>query len=198
MSKGQQEKTRLVVRHRYVGRSEKIGNRWRKMTPQEAGQRLNAHLKYIEYRSREVAERREDRYLFTSRNPNEDEELEDQEGDQEKQQRQGDRVKRQEALEVMMGNVGSEEGRGAYYHKLMLSHAESTMIQGQDGKAFVRECMHELEKRLKLNLIWYADQHSNTNHPHFHIILAGSGLDRDGNRQNVRLGPEEPTRCATR
>lgn len=159
----------MIARGHYVALSTKIGKQWFKFSRQDAGKRLSAHIKYIEHRARGENEERSDRHLFTATDaPEED------------NGQAGQRITRQQALEDIMSNAGKK----VYFHQFFLSCADDE--QSQDGRALVRETMREFERQRNMRLTWYAAEHNNTDHRHWHIVLAGSGEDRDtGERRDV-------------
>jgi len=124
----------------------------------EAGQRLEAHLKYIQYRA--AGEGEGPRTVF---------------GETE------DALALREAHQMIL-----DQGRdGLRFHKIVISPAESERVG--DWPAFTRQVMGDLERRTGLQLTWCATVHENTDHPHAHIVLAGDG-ERDGGRSvQVRL-----------
>jgi hypothetical protein len=72
-------------------------------------------------------------------------------------------------------------------HRLMLS--PSGRERPQDMQRMTRYMMGELEKRMGMELHWFAVQHSNTEHDHVHVIIAGAGERlSDGATRGVRLG----------
>jgi len=126
---------------------------------------LNAHLRYVEHRSREVNETREDRYLFSKDN---------------------DHVERQEAQDDVMNHTNAS----VHYHKIVLSPADDEPIE--DWREWTREVMSDLEDAQGKELHWYAVYHQNTDHPHVHVVLAGEGEDREtGEQEPVRLYKED-------
>ncbi len=126
---------------------------------------LGGHLKYIEHRSREVDEAREDRYLFS---------------------KDSDHVKRTEALEDVMEHTSSS----VHYHKIVLSPASDEPIE--DWHEWTREVMSDLEEAQGKDMHWYAVYHQNTDHPHVHVVLAGAGEDwGTGEQEPVKLYQED-------
>jgi len=124
----------------------------------EAGQRLEAHLKYIQYRAGEEGEG--PRTVF---------------GETE------DTLALREAHEMIL-----DQGRdGLRFHKIVISPAESERVG--DWQAFTRQVMDDLERRVGLQLTWCATVHENTDHPHVHIVLAGDGERADGQVMQARL-----------
>lgn len=126
-----------------------------------ASSRLGAHLKYIEHRAREEHESRSDRRIFDK-----DEDV----------------VSRREAQDGIMEHAH----HNVSYHKLVLSPGQDEPVQ--DWREWTREVMADLEERQGKELHWYAVAHSNTENPHVHVVLAGSGENHDtGEREMVRM-----------
>ena len=122
---------------------------------------LQAHFRYIEYRSRELDETREDRSLFS---------------------KDHDHVERQEALDDVLEHTSNS----VHYHKIVLSPADDEPIE--DWRSWTRDVMSDLEDRLGMELHWYAVSHQNTDHPHVHVVLAGAGEDHEtGELEPVKL-----------
>lgn len=135
----------MIVKNRFVKR--RAGQ-----SSQQVGKLLKAHLKYIEYRSREAGETAESRTLF------------DEEHDQ---------VSREDA----MRDVLSHTTPGVSYHKLMLSPADDEPVT--DWRQWTREVMADLEEHQDKHLHWYAVHHDNTEHGHVHVVIAGQGEERE-------------------
>ena len=130
-----------------------------------AASHLNAHFKYIEHRSREVDESREDRAIFS---------------------RDSDSVNRREAVDEVMEHTSSRVS----YHQIILSPGEDEPVQ--DWREWTREVMADLEDLQNKDLYWYAVHHSNTEHEHVHVVVAGSGEDREtGQEETVKLFPQD-------
>jgi type IV secretory pathway VirD2 relaxase len=64
-------------------------------------------------------------------------------------------------------------------HKLTLSPE----VTPKDRKAFTREVMQKLSREKGSDLEWFAVQHSNTDHPHIHVVVLGK--DRNGTEVNI-------------
>jgi len=127
----------------------------------EAGKaRLVAHTKYIEHRSRTENESRDDRRIFTK-----DEDV----------------VNRRDAVDDIMDHTSTSVN----YHKIVLSPGQDEPVQ--DWREWTREVMADLEEAQGKELHWYAVKHDNTDNPHVHVVLAGSG-------ENHETGKEEPVR----
>ncbi len=130
-----------------------------------AATHLNAHMKYIEHRSRDEHESREDRSFFS---------------------RNSDHVERKDAVNEVMEHTSNSVS----YHKIVLSPGEDEPVQ--DWQQWTREVMADLEEAQGKQLHWYAVHHSNTEHEHVHVVVAGSGEDREtGQEEAVRLYPQD-------
>ena len=71
------------------------------------------------------------------------------------------------------------------YHKIVLSPGQDEPVQ--DWREWTREVMADLEESQGKELHWYAVKHENTDNPHVHVVLAGSG-------ENHETGKEEPVK----
>ncbi len=128
---------------------------------EKTAKHLAAHFRYIEHRSRdEQHEDREDRRLFS---------------------KESDQVDREEAVSDVMDHTSTSVN----YHKIVLSPGPDEPVE--DYHQWVRDVMHDLEEHQGRNLHWHASLHSNTDHPHVHLILAGSG-------ENLETGEAEPVK----
>ncbi|GCE19558.1 relaxase/mobilization nuclease domain-containing protein [Dictyobacter kobayashii] len=127
--------------------------------------RLTAHFKYIEHRSREGSlESRDDRRIF-----NKDLNV----------------VNRRDAVDDVMQHTSTSVN----YHKVVLSPGENEHVN--DWREWTRDIMHDLEGAQGRELYWYAVYHSNTEHPHVHVVIAGAG-------QNQETSREEPVKLYTK
>jgi hypothetical protein len=125
--------------------------------------RLAAHFKYVEHRSRTENESRDDRRIFSK-----DEDV----------------VNRRDAVNDVMDHTSTSVN----YHKIVLSPGEDEPVQ--DWREWTREVMKDLEESQGRELHWYAVKHDNTDNPHVHVVLAGSG-------ENHETGREEPVKMYT-
>ena len=124
-----------------------------KVSLEKASSSLKSHLKYIQYRSRDaLMESKEDRYLFS---------------------KESDYVDRREAHDTVM----KERVGDIYYHSLILSPAPDEPVN--DWQTWTREVMHDVERAQGLNLTWYASHHHNTDHPHIHVVIQGTGEQQE-------------------
>lgn len=130
-----------------------------------AAPHLTAHMKYLEHRSRDEQESREDRYLFS---------------------KESDHVDRKDAVNDVMEHTSSSVS----YHKIVLSPGEDEPVQ--DWHDWTREVMTDLEEAQGKELHWYAIHHSNTEHEHVHVVVAGAGEDFEtGQEEAVKLYPQD-------
>ena len=137
------------------------GSGYVKGNKQAARARLVAHLKYIEHRSRDNNESRDDRRIFS---------------------KEEDVVNRQEALDTIMEHSHSL----VRYHKIVLSPGEDEPVQ--DWREWTRKVMADLEEHRGRELTWYAVKHGNTDHQHVHVILAGAAENPEtGKIQAVKM-----------
>lgn len=138
-----------------------IKGRFLRGNREQSAKHLAAHLRYIEHRRRdELHEHREDRSLFS---------------------KESDQVDREEVVKDVMNHTSTSVN----YHKLILSPGQDEPVE--DYRQWVREVMHDLEERQGKHVHWYASCHANTDHPHVHLILAGSG-------ENLETGDTEPVK----
>lgn len=130
-----------------------------------AASHLGAHLKYLEHRSRDELESREDRSIFS---------------------KQEDHVDRRDAVDDVMEHTSHRVS----YHKIVLSPGEDEPVQ--DWREWTREVMADLEAEQGKDLHWYAVHHSNTDHEHVHVVVAGAGEDIEtGREEAVKLYPQD-------
>src|SRR5713226_159573 len=130
-----------------------------------AASHLGAHMKYIEHRSRDEQGSWEDRSLFS---------------------KDRDHVERKEATSDVMDHTSNRVS----YHKIVLSPGEDEPVQ--DWREWTREVMADLEDAQGKEMRWYAVHHSNTEHEHVHVVVAGAGEDREtGQEVAVKLYPED-------
>ncbi len=130
-----------------------------------AGAHLNSHLKYLEHRSRDDRESREDRSIFS---------------------KEDDAVERREAV----GDVMEHTSHSVSYHKIVLAPSDDEPVQ--DWREWTREVMADLADEQGKELHWYAVHHSNTGHEHVHVVIAGAAEDREtGQEVAVKLYPED-------
>jgi D-lyxose ketol-isomerase len=128
-----------------------------------AASHLNAHLKYLEHRSRDEQENREDRFIFS---------------------KDDDHVSRRDAMDDVLEHTS----HSVSYHKIVLSPGDDEPVQ--DWREWTREVMADLEAEQGIDLHWYAVHHSNTEHEHVHLVVAGAGEDREtGHEEAVKLYP---------
>lgn len=127
-----------------------------KMPEEKAAARLKSHLKYLQYRqhNRERVQNT-DRHFFNN---------------------QSDHIDRCVIHQSMMsGRTGN-----VYYHCLLFSPTHDEPVN--DWRQWTRAILHGLENRFGQILNWYAIEHCNTNQPHVHVIMQGTGKDRETGR----------------
>ena len=110
--------------------------------------KLASHIKYLEHRPRGADETREDRTIFSD---------------------QKDAVGRHQAIDDVMAHTSS----AVNYHKVVLSPSQEEPVS--DWREWTRRVMRDLEEFKGQELHWYAVKHNNTDDPHVHVVLAGSG-----------------------
>ncbi len=126
---------------------------------------LGAHLKYLEHRSRDELESREDRSIFS---------------------KQEDHVDRRDAVDDVMEHTSHRVS----YHKIVLSPGDDEPVQ--DWREWTREVMADLEEEQGIDMHWYAVHHSNTVHEHVHVVIAGAGENWEtGHEEAVKLYRED-------
>jgi type IV secretory pathway VirD2 relaxase len=125
--------------------------------------RLGAHAKYVEYRARDERETRDDRRIFDKEN---------------------DVVSQRDAVDDIMDHAH----QGVAFHKIVLSPSNEEPVY--DWREWTREVMADLEERQGKELHWFAVKHENTDDPHVHVVLAGSG-------ENLETGKTEQVRMYT-
>jgi hypothetical protein len=98
-----------------------------------------------------------------------------------------DQIGRKDAVSRIMKRATLARVR---YHKVVLSPAQNERVL--DWQAWTRSVMAELQRHLGTELTWTAILHTNTAHPHIHVVLAGSGADTaTGRSAAVRLHLKE-------
>jgi hypothetical protein len=130
----------------------------------KASSALKSHLKYIQYRERdELKESRQDRHLFC---------------------KEHDHVDRRAAHDAIM----TERAGAIYYHRMVLSPSEEEPVT--DWRDWTRDVMRDLERYLGTELCWYGVVHQNTDNPHVHVVVRGTGTSREtGEAEPVTLTP---------
>jgi hypothetical protein len=123
----------------------------------KASSSLKSHLKYIQYRERDpLQETPQDRHLFGKEN---------------------DHVERKDVHTHLM----QEPTGDVYYHRMILSPADSEPVQ--NWHEWTRAVMSDLEQRFGTELDWYAAHHQNTEYPHMHVVIRGTGIDRENGHE---------------
>jgi len=147
----------MIARGRYI--------RGGTVNQASAASHLSSHLKYLEHRSRDEQESREDRFIFS---------------------KDDDHVSRRDAMDDVLEHTS----HSVSYHKIVLSPGDDEPVQ--DWREWTREVMADLEAEQGIDLHWYAVHHSNTEHEHVHLVVAGAGEDREtGHEEAVKLYPED-------
>lgn len=118
--------------------------------------RLTSHFKYIEHRSREPCESRDDRRIFT---------------------KESNDVPRRDAANMVMSHTSTSVN----YHKIVLSPSSEEPVH--DWQEWTRQVLNNLEEAQGKELHWYAVHHQNTEHSHVHVVLAGAGYNQETNRE---------------
>ena|SRR5947209_14259606 len=133
---------------------------------EKASSALKSHFKYIQYRERDpLHETKEDRHVFN---------------------REYDQVDRRAAHNDIMRDRAGD----IYYHRMILSPAQDEPVS--DWHEWARAVMRDLEDQRDLNLDWYAVHHHNTDDPHVHVVLRGTGTNREtGREEAVSLTPAD-------
>lgn len=132
----------------------------------KASSALKSHLKYLQYRTRdELKESHQDRHLFSQ---------------------ERDQIDRRDVQTDLM----AERAGAIYYHRMILSPAENEPVT--NWRQWTRDVMGDLEHHLGTDLHWYGVLHRNTDHPHVHVVLRGTGENREtGKAEPVELTPKE-------
>lgn len=120
---------------------------------EKASSALKSHLKYLQYRERDPqTETKEDRYLFS---------------------KDSDHVDRR----AIHDDIMRERAGNIYYHRIIFSPSQQEPVT--DWHAWTRAVMRDLEDRLGKDLDWCAAHHQNTDDPHVHVVLRGTGTNRE-------------------
>jgi len=97
-------------------------------------------------------------------------------------------VTRAEARALMWNN---RSARGKLMHRHIVSPSKGLGIKGVDDmQAWVRTCMERYAAHLGRDIQWVASIHSNTAHPHAHILIAGEAgvISQGGMRRAISFG----------
>lgn len=139
-----------------------------RMSRQKAQSALSSHAKYLQYRERDPQrETKADRQFFNDEH---------------------DSLDRRWVVKDVMNE--QEQAGDIYYHRIILSPSQEEPVS--DWREWTRELMRDLEDRRNQDLNWYAVHHANTDDPHVHVILQGSGVDREtGHTEPVALTAED-------
>ncbi len=133
----------------------------------KASSSLGSHFKYIQYRERDpLLESKEDRRVFN---------------------KEYDHVDRRAAHDQVMQGAPAGD---IYYHRMILSPAADEPVD--DLRHWTRQIMADLEERRGQDLECYAAQHRNTDDPHVHVVVRGTGTNREtGREEPVHLTRED-------
>jgi len=139
-----------------------------RVSRKQATSALSSHAKYLQYRERDPEqETKADRQFFNE---------------------ESDAVDRRWVVKDLLNE---EEQVGAmYYHRIILSPSQEEPVS--DWREWTREVMADLAEYRDQDLNWYAVHHANTDDPHVHVVVQGSGIDREtGEREPVTLTPDD-------
>lgn len=133
-----------------------------RVSRQKALSALSSHAKYLQYRERDPKqETKADRQFFND---------------------EYDAVDRRWVVKDVLHE--DKQAGDIYYHRIILSPSQEEPVS--DWRQWTREIMAGLEDHFDQDLTWYAVHHANTDDPHVHVIVQGSGIDREtGNREPV-------------
>ncbi len=139
-----------------------------RVSQQKATSALSSHAKYLQYRERDPQrETKADRQFFNDEHYS---------------------IDRRWVVKDVMNE--QEQAGDIYYHRIILSPSQEEPVN--DWREWTREVMRDLEDRFSQDLNWYAVHHANTDDPHVHVILQGSGIDREtGQIEPVTLTAED-------
>lgn len=139
-----------------------------RVSHQKAQSALSSHAKYLQYRERDSErETKADRQFFDNEH---------------------DAVDRRWVVKDVLNE--QEQAGDIYYHRIILSPSQEEPVS--DWREWTREIMHDLEDRFDQDLKWYAVHHANTDDPHVHVIVQGSGIDREtGHYEPVTFTQED-------
>ena len=98
-----------------------------------------------------------------------------------------DQVSRGEAMK----DIAAHGDRYVAYHKIVLSPSAEEREGIIDWQQWTRDVMKDFAERKDMDLTWYAVKHDNTDDPHVHIVLAGSGTRADGETATVKMYPKD-------
>lgn len=154
---------------------------------QRAGVKLGAHLRYIQYRAQpqrdpeipmsEDTPTTDERALFSAT--------------------QDDVTWREAKADVL-----AHGSQAVAYHKIVLSPSdrerEGLGDDAAEWRSWTREVMADLAAEKGGDLTWYAGYHTNTDHPHVHVVVGGGQVDPEtGEHRPVRIDLEDYGRLTT-
>jgi hypothetical protein len=139
-----------------------------RVSRQQAASALSSHAKYLQYRERDPEhETKADRQFFNDEH---------------------DAIDRRWVVKDVLNE--QEQAGDIYYHRIILSPSQEEPVS--DWREWTREIMADLEDRFDQDLKWYAVHHANTDDPHVHVIVQGSGIDREtGDLEPVTFTPDD-------
>lgn len=139
-----------------------------RVSRQKATSALSSHAKYLQYRERDPEqETRADRQFFND---------------------EYDAIDRRWVVKDLLDE--EEQVGDIYYHRIILSPSQEEQVS--DWREWTREVMADLEDHFDQDLNWYAVHHANTDDPHVHVLVQGSGIDREtGQREPVTFTPDD-------
>ena len=139
-----------------------------RVSQDKAQSALSSHAKYLQYRERDPEhETTADRQFFDDEH---------------------DAIDRRWVVKDVLNE--QEQAGDIYYHRIILSPSQEEPVN--DWREWTREVMRDLEDRFDQDMKWYAVHHANTDDPHVHVILQGTGIDREtGHAEPVTLTPED-------
>lgn len=135
---------------------------------------IEAHLKYIGFRSREMEPTQERFFTATE-----------------------DRANWREFYDNIEGHRALQHGHTVKVHKLIFSlrspDYDAYRLSGRDYRHVVREVLKQYEQRKSFQLNWIASRHDrNSDHPHCHVVIRGvTEKGRDGKCKRVFLTKED-------
>src|SRR5258708_1203335 len=126
-----------------------------RVSREKATTALGSHAKYLQYRERDPQrETKDDRQFFDDEH---------------------DAIDRRWVVKDLMNE--QEQAGDIYYHRIILSPSQEEPVS--DWHAWTREVMGDPEDHFNQDLNWYAVHHANTDDPHVHVVLQGTGIDRE-------------------
>ena len=132
---------------------------------------LEAHLKYIGFRSRE---KKEDKGFFS---------------------RDSNNSNYKDFINRIKDNKALRHPKSIKAHKLVFSLREDEYKaykrSGKDYKDLIRETIKEYEEKHGIKLDWIASIHEEEGHPHIHVVIKGVSEDRNGKFKRIFFRKED-------